>query len=474
MKSIVKKTLSIILFLLLLLGGLSLLYKVFSWKDTSGDYFSSVTQASSLNDHIVDVAFFGPSVTYASYNPAVFWEQEGLATFNAGVSGQDRNASTYYVKEFLKRQSPKVIVLSTNFFYVDYYAVQGNLYRNALSLPLSLNSIRMINAVVPNNTLPAKQNVLDYQLRWPIVHSRYRELQKGDFVSVKENDACLGYIYDFGLWDQDAFSEYATDRSDFIPIDPQVKDWINELKALGEEKGFTLLFITTPSDFYQGERYVINGCYQYLDEIGIPYLDLNQKLEDMEFYVGWDMVDSIHANVNGATKISSYVATYLAEHYDLPDHRGAKGYEVYEQSLAVRQHRLFENDILPYMDSIDFTGALLEDSSFVYSVTVHPEGELTQEIMDLLSEAGVSESQIRSGGTWILRGSEVLSSPASRPYGYQVNGSDFLSVTPDLSAKKGDTVSIGRTDYVTPNLTNCWIVAYDLVLDRVIAVREFY
>ena len=68
------KLLSIIAFLILFFCGLSLLYRVFSWKDTSGDYFSSVNQFYSMNHNVVDVAFFGPSTTYSSINPAVLLE----------------------------------------------------------------------------------------------------------------------------------------------------------------------------------------------------------------------------------------------------------------------------------------------------------------------------------------------------------------------------------------------------------------
>ena len=474
MKSIIKKILSLICFWALLFGGLTFMYRVFSWKDTSGDYFSCVNQAYSLKDHIVDVAFFGPSVTYSSYNPAVFWEQSGLATFNYGVSGQDRSASTYYVKEFLKKQSPKVIVLSTTYVYTNTYAVQGNLYRNALSLTPSLNSFQMIRKVVPNNSLSTPQSLKDYYLRWPIVHSRYKELKEGDFVAVKENEYCLGFSYGFDSWNQEVFSSNSTDQSDFIPIDPQVREWVDSLKSLGDEKGFTLLFVTTPTDFSQGERYIINGFQQYLEEKGIPYLDLNQKLDDMDFNVATDMTDAIHANSYGATKISSYLGSYLKEHYDLKDHRGDVGYEVYEQCLSVYKHHLFEHSVLPTLDSIGLTAALAENTSFLYSVTVHPQGEITQKIMDLLGKAGVSNEQILQGGTWILRGTQILCSPDYKPYGIQVNQNDFLHVTPELSEKRLDTVSVGTTDYVTPYQTNCCIVTYDLVLDRVIDVHEFY
>ncbi|MBP5281154.1 MAG: hypothetical protein J6Z22_01500 [Lachnospiraceae bacterium] len=474
MKTLAKKTISIILFLILFAIGLVLLYKVFSWKDTSGDYFSSADQAYSLNDHIVDLAFFGPSVTYASYNPAIFWEQRGIASFNAAVSGQDRNASTYYVKEFLKNQSPKVVVLSSTYFYTDTYAVQGNLYRNALSLNPSINSIKLIRNIVPKASLPTKQNLWNYYLRWPILHSRYRELKRGDFLPVKEYEYSMGYIYDYGSWSQESFGPSATDQNESMPVNSQIMSWIGELKALGEQNGFEILVVAAPSDLSAGERACLNGCFEYLDSIGIAYLDMNQVLNEMDFLPAEDMVDSIHANVNGATKISSYLCDYVAERFSLPDRRSEKGYEIYEQSLSVYQHHALEKAILPYLDSVGFAQLLAENESLIYSVTLHQEGEMAQEITDLLAEAGVAQSDMINGGTWILRGKTVLCSPKAKPYGHQVNKSEFFYVTPDPLRKGADTVSFGKSDLITAQNTDCCIVTYDMVLDRVIDVREIH
>ena len=474
MKALAKKIASVILFLLLLAGGFVLLYGIFSWKDTSGDYFSSADQAYALNDHVVDVAFFGPSVIYASFNPAILWEQRGIASFNAAVSGQDRNASTYYVKEFLKNQSPKVVVLSSTYLYTDTYAVQGNLYRNALSLKPSLNSIRLIRDIVPKSSLPTKQKLWDYYLRWPILHSRYRELKRGDFEPVKEYAYSLGYIYDYGNWNQESFGAASTNLSESSPISSFNMDWINELKTLGEQNGFELLIVAAPTDLSASERACLNGCFEYLDSIGVAYLDMNFVLEEMDFLPAQDMVDSIHANVNGAAKISAYFCDYLAEHFSLPDHRGEKGYEIYEQSVSVYQHHVLEKSVLPYLDSVGYASLLAENESLIYAVTLHQDGEMAPEITDLLTEAGVPEAQLQNGGTWILRGKKVLCAPKDRTYGYQVNKRDFLFVNPDPLKKGADTVSFGKSDLITPYHTDCCIVTYDMILDRIIDVREIH
>ena len=297
------KLLSIIAFLILFFCGLSLLYRVFSWKDTSGDYFSSVNQMYGLNKNTVDVAFFGPSTTYSGLNPAIFWENNGIAAFNAAVSGQDRNASTYYVKELLKYQSPKVIILSAMYFYVDYYAVEGNLLRNTLSLRESLNSVGVINELVKKNESVTGGNELkDFYLRWPIVHSRYRELKKQDFVPVREYENSLGYVYDLTIGGLEDLGADSTNVSENTPISDENRKWIDDLKKLSDEKGVQILVVSTPTVLSATQRACLNGCYEYLEKLGVPYLDLNFCMNEMDFNPNTDMTDLIHANMFGAKK----------------------------------------------------------------------------------------------------------------------------------------------------------------------------
>ena len=38
-------------------------------------------------------------------------------------------------------------------------------------------------------------------------------------------------------------------------------------------------------------------------------------------------------NVGGAEKYTKYMSKYLADRYDLPDHRGQEGYESWDEAL---------------------------------------------------------------------------------------------------------------------------------------------
>lgn len=474
MKSGILKIASAAAFILFFLCGSGLLYRVFSWKDTSGDYYSSTDQLYSMKKNTVDVAFFGPSSYYASLNPAVFWEQDGIASFNAAVSGQDRNASTYFVKELLKKQSPQVVVVSATYLYTDTYAVQGNLLRNTLSLKASLNSTLLARDLVSKNAAVATPNdTKSFLLRWPIIHNRYLELKREDFVPVKEYENSLGFVYNFNYGSISEFSPASSDPSQAHPISEANKQWIMELKALGEKKGFQVIVVSVPTEMSAENRACLNGCYQYFDEIGISYLDLNFHLAEMDFDPYADMTDGNHATITGADKISRYLADYLLSKYSLPDRRGDQRYERYEKCLETHKHRILETEEIPYLDSIQLCELSNTYRGLVTSITLHPGNESAAEFEELLKGAGVSASEIAAGGTWILKDGVVLCRPVSKVYGYLVCAGDYLHVTPG-ETRGADTVSVGKTVYVTPENEGCCVLTYDTILGKVIDVREIH
>ena len=47
-----------------------------------------------------------------------------------------------------------------------------------------------------------------------------------------------------------------------------------------------------------------------------------------------------HLNYYGAMKVSSYMSGYLADHYDLPDHRGDSAYSAWDAAYDQYQKEL--------------------------------------------------------------------------------------------------------------------------------------
>ena len=185
----------VIAFLLIFILGLSGLYRIFSWKETSGENKSSVQALYEIGDKDrVDVVFIGPSFTYSLANPAILWDDYGIASFNLGVSGQDTEAAYTSILEVLKTQTPEVVMVDFSATMTEGYQVESNRYRNMLAYRLSKENYELIDKLT--ETFDEKK---DFLLRWPIVHTRYKELQRYDFEQYMPSIYTLGFCYDWTI-----------------------------------------------------------------------------------------------------------------------------------------------------------------------------------------------------------------------------------------------------------------------------------
>ena len=162
-------------------------YKVFSWKDTGGGYLSSMETFYGLERDVVDVLFLGSSHCYCSVNPAVLWDEYGIAAFSLAISGQDLASSYHCMKEALKTQKPKVVCLEMYYTNLHGYQIKGNLYRNLLGYQISRNFAEAVGDIAE------AEEIRELLLKWPIIHTRYAELTEKDFMQDEMMRTYIGY-----------------------------------------------------------------------------------------------------------------------------------------------------------------------------------------------------------------------------------------------------------------------------------------
>ena len=319
MKLKIKRTVSVVLFLCIFILGLIGLYRILSWKDTSGEYFSSFEQLESLPDDTVDVMALGPSLAYGSFNPAYFWKESGTASFTMAISGMTQTSAYYTLKEALKTQSPKVIFIESVLFHTDEYLDEGNIYRNTVLMKPSKNNTELILETAD------KGDAGKYLFRFPIVHSRYSELKKNDFVKSTADKCCLGFTNEYKIEPQDP--DYDILVSDEVTeISDSTKEWIDRIVSLSKEHGFEIVFYSSPQNILLYYQKITNGCYEYLDELGIKYIDLNKEYLNTGIDYATDFSDHSHINRFGADKTCEYLSQYMNANFDLEDHRGDNKY----------------------------------------------------------------------------------------------------------------------------------------------------
>lgn len=347
-----KKFIKIVVFVILLLLFLNRVYDVFSWKDTAGSYYSSFDSFYQLKDDVVDVLFLGSSHTYCGVNNSVLWEDQGIASFSMSISGQDFTSSYYSLREALKTQTPEVVCLEMYGSLSHGYNVESNMYRNTLSYRLSHNSVEAVTSIAEDR----KKELL---LKWPIIHTRYAELQKKDFM--KRDGAYLGYHSEFFVDPIEGLYEYA-DITEIERIGEENESWLRKIIELIREKDIKLVFFATPFVCREEEQKKLNYIEQLSREEGIPFINMCKEIEGLDFDPNQDFCDWGHMNYYGAEKISHYLASYLKNELNIKDRRGSIKYELWERDVIFRQHEVLNKtlsetfDLEVYMDYLTKLG----------------------------------------------------------------------------------------------------------------------
>ena len=120
--------------------------------------------------------------------------------------------------------------------------------------------------------------------------------------------------------------------------------------------------------------------------------------------------DSGHLNVRGAEKVSTYLAEYLAAHYELPDHRGDEAYASWERSARHFEALVRLSGSVDVMDALD---AAIDPNllTVILSGGAGEPVELPEEVRGVMASLGladVPESACEGGYYAVIKDGKVL------------------------------------------------------------------
>ena len=355
----------------------------------------------------------------------------------------------------------------------DTYAIQGNLYRNTLSMRTSGNYKDLVDAIVPDNDKTETNTLWDYYLRWPIIHNRYNEIKKNDFVPVKEYEKCLGYVYSFagnGFPESPVYSDY----SQVIEITPENKDWVDRLYKLSKEENFELVFVQIPGYLDANRRAMRNGDFKYLDELGIKHIDYNLCAAEMGFDYTNDMSDGFHPKTSGATKMTSWLCGYIKENFAYEDRRGQDGYELFDDALEVYNHEMLVRDLADCGDPAYFWDLVYSTDGLVCTITLRSGLDgITEEAADILNDYLPGLDALYAGGTAVLDDGKMSIVNEGEFYSLKLNDSDYLSIR-SITSEEGreDLIFFGQDRRTSETGAPNFVIVYDKVLDRIVNIRD--
>ena len=257
-------------------------------------------------DNSIDVIFLGDSVAYCGYSPMEMWEQQGFTAYVCAISAESLDDTYAFLLETTAHQHPKLVVVEALPAFREM-PMDDNLYTEA-AIHLPVFSI--------HNSWKAM--TLE-RLLSPVEYT-YRNVYRG-------------YQSDKTSFPQE-IGNYMKPSGEPVEIDLCHRIYLDRIVRYCKANDLPMMFLSCPSplNWNWGKHEAVQA---YADSVDVPFLDLNLALEDIGLDGQPDLQDEggDHLNHSGAVKTSVYLASYLAQTYNLPDHREDPDYENWNQAL---------------------------------------------------------------------------------------------------------------------------------------------
>ena len=273
-----------------------------------------------MPENSLEVIGYGSSHMWLGLDPMELYREYGIGAYNYGCNWQALNTTLLFLKDSLRTQNPKVVVVDT--FHV-----------NEMKLDMDMDGEIYYTRAIPwfSEKLPylrqcfgaRPERYLSYALPLVSFHGNWENLTKESFRSpLKSGD---NYYRTMGFSLTDAVVPVTVPEQNpeqQLPLYEGTWALLEELVEVCRERDIAVVFCTIP---WQGQNQYSEAMTTFALEKDCPYLNLFDHIEEIGLDGETDFMDSGHLNTSGAQKIARYLGAYLRENYALTDFRESPG-----------------------------------------------------------------------------------------------------------------------------------------------------
>ena len=283
----------------------------------------------------------------------------------ATVIGTDQTEAG--LKEALKTQSPKAVVLDTYMLYYFQDAITENqlncsesaIRKAADNMRLSKNKLDFIRDIV---SFDDSQSGLSFVLKNIRYHNRWTSLTENDFniAKMEKHGAIKGFASAWYTTPQFEYEPFkAGDSNERVDMLPVMEEYLNRIEVLCKEKSIPLVLTCIPMG-ENIEKYNTNKLYA--DEHGLDYYDFNEYAlyNELNYDAKEDALS--HPNVWGAAKLSNKMGEILATKYGIksqPD----DSFDISRNNYA---HLLYNCELMTEEDPTEYLNKINSELYNVY------------------------------------------------------------------------------------------------------------
>ncbi len=254
----------------------------------------------------IDVLAIGNSDMYSGFDPQILWDVEGIPSYVAAGPNTHLYISYCMLEGILRTQHPQVIVLE-----VDEFFEKKEKYR-----------LDQSSQIAYENCYGFFSTQGSY-LNCPMIH-QYRATQSR-IIKNKGYENISATVPYYG-----GFS-YMKESNQRQQPNWFVKEYLSDFMALAKKYNCEVLFICMPSaSSWNYKKH--NTVNDYAKKYAVPFIDFNVNQFDTDFNWLTDSRDGgNHLNRSGAKKISSFLAQYLKDNYQLVNHKNNDLYSHWQE-----------------------------------------------------------------------------------------------------------------------------------------------
>ena len=290
-------------------------------------------------ENTIDVLGLGSCNMYTSMSADILYEKYGITGYAFCCPDQELSTSYHFLKEALKRQTPKVVIVESLFLTLGNSSHREYYNRYALDyMPMSFNKLQLAAHIaktepeVMREYNPTASDTLLTFASYVFPALRYHaraDLIDEDVTFFRDNDL---YNWNKGNWPE---YNYTTNDGNYFnklfnkaEINAAAREYFPKIKALCEENGIKLYIMKSPNYARWGyDDTQTKIVRDFAEEMGVPFIDFHSK--ELNKFEEYDYGFSTgRLNVYGSKKLSTELGQYLV------DNAGLEPTELSEENAA--------------------------------------------------------------------------------------------------------------------------------------------
>lgn len=352
---------------------------------------STYEQFYNMKENSIDVLFLGSSVVVNAFSPQEIYNNYGIRSYNLGSEQQSIFLSYFWLKEALRFQSPKVVVLDTRFLFELHPENPVNtaegIARKSLD-PMKWSPVKR-EAISELCAIDKEQSELSYYLTNLRFHSRWSELSELDILSNEYKDSPLKGFGPIATYGPDTYNTFTSngDTQSQAATHKIMQIYMDKLTYLCEENGIALVLISLPGNSMNDS--INNTLTAYAKQKGVDYYNFCETKTYNAVGATLPRENIIfHGNIWGAMKMSQYVGKMLRDTYSVAavhDNQYEKTRDYYEHIINVCELTHI-TDINEYLQAID-------DEQYTIFIVAREEATrgLTEQAIENLRALGLQQ-----------------------------------------------------------------------------------